>query len=94
MTYQVRWTKSARKDLKSIPKKQRLILVSWVRDHLEGCENPRGLPHGKKLQGTKDGWRFRIGSYRVIAQIKNEELVIHIVRAGHRQGVYQALPKI
>lgn len=81
MTYQVRWTNAARKDLKGIPKKQRLLLVTWVRDHLDGCENPRGIPQGKQLQGTKNGWRWRIGSYRVIGQIKDQELVINLVRA-------------
>lgn len=94
MAYQVRWTRAARKDLRDIPKKHRLLLALWVRDHLEGCENPRSIPHGKQLEGTKSGWRWRVGSYRLIGQIKDQELAILIVRAGHRQGVYRALPKI
>ena len=94
MSYRVEWTKNATKELLKIPKKQRLILLEWVANNLDGCDNPRVIPNGKQLQGTKGGWRWRVGTYRILAEIIDDKLLIRVVRAGHRQGVYSNLPKL
>jgi len=94
MSYRVEWSKAAVKQLLKIPKKQRLILLSWVKDNLDGCENPRAVASGKQMQGTDSGWRWRVGSYRVLGHIEDDKLVISVVRVGHRQGVYNNLPKM
>ena len=55
MSFSVEWSKAASKQLLKIPKKQRLIILSWVQEHLDGCEDPRLAPNGKQLQGTGSG---------------------------------------
>ena len=92
MTYKVEWSKAAAKQLLKIPKKQRLILVSWVKNNLEGCADPRLVMNGKQLQGTDCGWRWRIGSYRILGRIDFDKLTNVVVRVGHGQGVYNNLP--
>ena len=53
------------------------------------ADNPR--PHGiEKLQGV-DLWRLRIGDYRVIYAIDDEEMLITVVRIGHRREIYRRL---
>ncbi len=94
MSYRVVWTRQASKQLLSIPKKQRLMILEWVKKNLEGNENPKAIDGMKRLQGTEEGWRYRVGSYRILASIKDDEVLIEIVRVGHRQGVYGNLPKI
>ena len=91
MSYRVEWSKGSIKDLKKIDQKAGRLIRVWVRENLEGCENPRTVINGKSLQGTKNGWRYRIGSYRVLVEIVDERLLIKVVRAGHRQGVYRNL---
>jgi mRNA interferase RelE/StbE len=50
-------------------------------------ENPR--PHGcKKLKG-RDGFRIRVGNYRVIYEIFDDKLVVLVVTLGHRRDVYE-----
>lgn len=50
-------------------------------------------PHGvKKLAGFNDVWHLRAGDYRVIYRVSDEELVVTVVRAGHRREVYRRLP--
>ena len=93
MSFQVEWSRSATKDLLSIEKKQRLMIVKWVQENLEGCENPKAILGSKPLQGTKAGWRYRVGAYRLLTTINEGALVIDVVRVGHRQGVYKKLPK-
>lgn len=82
------------KGILKIPKKQRAMILSWIDANLNGCANPRAVSGGRQLQGTECGWRWRVGTYRVLAQIFDDRLVIRVVRAGHRQGVYANLPKM
>ena len=94
MSFSVEWSKAATKQLLNIPKKQRLIILSWVQEHLDGCEDPRRAPNGKQLQGTDSGWRWRVGVYRILARIEDGKAVIQVVRVGHRQGVYKNMPRL
>ena len=53
------------------------------------AEDPR--PHGiEKLQGASL-WRLRIGDYRVIYAIDDEQMLITVVRIGHRREIYRRL---
>lgn len=50
------------------------------------AQNPR--PKGaKKLKG-RDGYRIRVGNYRVIYDIYDVELVVDIIALGHRKDIY------
>lgn len=49
-------------------------------------DNPR--PHGcKKLKG-RNGYRIRIGNYRVIYEVSDTELFVDVVDLGHRRDIY------
>ena len=63
-------------------------IVTWIRRNLEGCDNPR--LHGKGLTANRSSgqWRYRIGDYRLIADIQDDIVVILIVTVGHRRDVY------
>lgn len=49
--------------------------------------NPRPIGY-KKLKG-REGYRIRVGTYRVIYEIFNNNLIIEIVNVGSRGGIYQ-----
>jgi len=52
--------------------------MTWIEKNLAGCEDPRRI--GKALNGKYAGaWRYRIGEYRVIAEIRDKELVITVI---------------
>ncbi len=80
--------------MRAVSKKRRLMIVKWVRGNLEGSDNPKGVPGSKAIQGTRQGWRYRVGSYRILVRIEETELVVEVVRVGHRQGVYKNLPNM
>ena len=50
-------------------------------------ENPR--PHGSKKLKGRDGYRIRIGNYRVIYNIFDNELIVDIITLGHRKDIYE-----
>ena len=54
---------------------------------LELRDNPRP-PNCRKLAG-RDGWRVRVGSYRVIYEVNDESKSVVILNVGHRREVYR-----
>jgi mRNA interferase RelE/StbE len=47
------------------------------------------LPHGSiKLKGSRDSWRVRVGSYRVIYMVDDEAKKVYVTRIAHRREVY------
>ena len=52
-------------------------------------ENPRSI--GEALTGSKLGnyWKYRVGNYRIIADIQDARLCVQVVRLGNRREVYR-----
>lgn len=86
--YKVKYTRQAVKSLKKMDRPIGLMITGWIRQHLEDSVDPRST--GKALTGNYKGlWRYRAGDYRIIAKIKDEEILIMIVDVGHRSEVYR-----
>ena len=83
-TYRVRITRKAQKQFKKLhPQAQDRIAPAMQ----ALSKNPR--PHGvKKLKGEENLWRIRVGNYRVIYEIRNDQLIVLIVRVAHRSKAY------
>lgn len=88
-SYQVEFTKSAAKEFKKLPKKvQRKIVEALTLL----SKNPFSeLLKIKKLKGAESLYRFRIGDYRVVYEIRQDVLVILVIKIGHRSEVYRNL---
>lgn len=55
---------------------------------IEALDNPR--IQGKALTGKYSGlWRYRVGDYRLICQIKDKEIIILVLDIGHRKNIYR-----
>ena len=64
-----------------------MILVKWIRKHLENCDDPRAS--GKALSANLKGyWRDCIGDYLLLVEIKDKELVIVAISIAHWNNVY------
>lgn len=87
MIFSVEYTQQAVKELKKLDKHTRALIFSWIEKNLVGCEDPR--IHGKDLTANRSGqWRYRIGDYRLIAEILGDKVVILILNVGHRRDIY------
>ena len=65
-----------------------MAIMGWIRKNLEGCTDPR--QHGKGLTANRSGeWRYRIGDYRLIAEIQDNKILILILHIGHRSEIYK-----
>jgi len=88
MSYKVVYTKKAIKSLKKIDQAQQRLIVSWIEKNLINTENPKAL--GKNLKGNlKEYWRYRVGNYRILADINHNEIKVIIFNIGHRKGIYE-----
>lgn len=86
--YSVEYTNTAVKQLKKMDKPTAKILTEWVKQNLDGIDDPRKL--GKPLSGNlAHQWRYRKGNYRIIADINDEKIVIHVINIGHRKSIYK-----
>jgi mRNA interferase RelE/StbE len=85
--YSVQLSDAAQKNLSKIDKHQAKIIVAWIEKNLEGCDNPR--LHGRALTyGLKGLWRYKVGDYRLIADIQDDVIIIEIINVGHRRDIY------
>lgn len=87
MTYRVRFTEAAGKALKKLDKSTAVLIMAWIKKNLEGCSNPR--QHGKGLTANpRRQWFYRVGDYRLLAEIQEDEIIILILNIGHRRDIY------
>jgi mRNA interferase RelE/StbE len=83
----IKLNQSAAKALKLLNNQSKRRLESFI-DNLTIIDNPRSK--GKSLKGNLKGlWRYRVGDYRLICQIKDKELIILIVEIDHRKNIYK-----
>ena len=76
-------SKKAQKQLDKLPDNIAEPIFNAI---LELEENPR--PAGNKKLKGRDGYRIRIGNYRVIYEIFDNELIIDVIALGHRKNIY------
>ena len=84
-SYTIRFDRQVKKDFRSISAQD----IKRIKSAIQALSsNPR--PNGcTKLKGSKDYYRIRVGSYRIVYSIEDENLLILVVRVGHRRDVYR-----
>ncbi len=82
--YKVTFKKSVEKDLNPIPKSDVIKIIAKI-DTL--AQNPRRVG-AIKLSGN-ELYRIRQGLYRIVYEIKDQELTVLVIKVGHRSDVYK-----
>lgn len=88
MGYSVEYRETASKQLRKLDRSVAKRIVDYL-DEVGALDDPRS--RGKGPVGDRTGiWRYRIGDYRVLCEIRDTELVILALDVGHRSSVYEA----
>ena len=76
---------SAEGDLRKLPRS------TLERIHLKilALRNDPRPPGSRKLSGNLEGWRVRVGDYRILYQIDDTAETVTVVRVRHRRDVYR-----
>ena len=85
--WRLEFSKRADKQLSKMDPGARRIVVAWLLKNIDGCTDPRA--HGKGLVANRSGqWRYRIGDYRALCEIRDNDLVVLAIEIGHRRDIY------
>ncbi len=87
MVWKIIFEESAKNELLALDRKAQVEIVHYLRSRIATEQDPRrfGDALRKELAGL---WKYRIGNYRVICEIKDEEVTVLVIRIGHRSKVY------
>jgi len=88
LAWKIELTELAIKQLKKMGHNEAKRITHYLRKRIEPLDDPRQL--GKPLTGNLSTlWRYRVGDYRLICELKENELIVLVVRVGHRKGIYE-----
>jgi len=88
LAWTVEFHPAARDELAGLDRPIQRRIQKFIDERLLRASDPRQL--GKALTGAWAGFlKFRIGDWRMIAKVRDERLIIYIVRVGHRREVYR-----
>jgi mRNA interferase RelE/StbE len=86
--WRIEITRTATRQITKLDRRAQEEIMRFLRERLSSAENPRQW--GRALQGENRGlWRYRVGDYRIICEIKDKEITILILELGHRKDVYR-----
>jgi mRNA interferase RelE/StbE len=84
-SYRIELSASAERQLRAMPRRSRTLVVDAIKA-LATDPRPRGH---RKLRGFDDVYRIRVGRYRVLYSIEKKEILVIILKVGHRKDVYR-----
>ena len=89
MAWRIEVSETAEKQLAELDKPVAKRLRSFLRERLASLDDPRSI--GQALRGSELGefWKYRVGDWRLICQIKDAKILITVVRLGNRREVYR-----
>jgi mRNA interferase RelE/StbE len=87
MVWKIEFAASAEKELTKLDKPIIRRILNFLYGRLAKAEKPRSL--GQALKGPLgDYWKYRVGDYRVVCDIQDQEIMILVIRVRHRSKVY------
>ena len=85
----IEFASEASRELDALEAQVARRILKFLNERLAAIENPRAV--GEALKGSKLGdlWKYRVGDYRIIADIEDQLIRILVVRIGNRKEVYR-----
>jgi len=89
MVWRVEFSAGVEKSLKRLDPQEVRRILSFLHQRVALAENPRLV--GQALKGSELGqfWKYRVGDYRVIADLQDSKVTVLVVRIGNRREVYR-----
>lgn len=88
MVWRIEFDEPAKKELARLDRQVQIQIQRFLRERIATEDDPRRF--GESLRGNLSGfWKYRVGDYRIVAEIREEEVLVLVVRIGHRSRVYR-----
>lgn len=83
--YEIRFSKESSKTLNSLDAKLAVRIAKAVGKLATESKSPGS----RKIVGSENDYRIRVGDYRVVYQIRSFVVMIFVIRIGHRKDIYR-----
>ncbi|WP_293371222.1 type II toxin-antitoxin system RelE/ParE family toxin [Nevskia sp.] len=89
MAWRIEFLPQVEKELARLDKPQAVRLLRFLNERVAPLDDPRSI--GAALTGAELGnfWKYRVGDFRIVADIRDREILIVVVRIGDRKAVYR-----
>jgi mRNA interferase RelE/StbE len=89
LAWTVSLTQSAKRSLAALDRPVADRVIRFLDERVATSEDPRAT--GKALGGDLSGyWRYRVGDYRILCELKDDVLIVLVVDVAHRKDVYKS----
>lgn len=88
MAWTIEYSDVARNQLRKLDKPSARRILDYMDQRIAPLEDARSV--GKRLRGPLGAfWRYRVGEYRIICELRDATLRVLVVRVGNRKDVYR-----
>jgi len=89
LVWTIEYGAKAKEQLKRLDKATAKRLMEFLEKRVALRDAPRSI--GAPLSGVTFGefWKYRVGDYRIIADIQDQKLTVLVLHAGHRREIYK-----
>ena len=89
MVWAIEFDEAAKKELAKLDRQVARRLLDFLTQRVISLKDPRSV--GQALKGSKLGefWKYRVGDFRIIANIQDQKMIILVLRVGNRREIYR-----
>ena len=88
MSWVCKFDRRALRELNKLDPQNKRLILAYLEERIQTDADPRRF--GKRLKAKLAGlWRYRVGNYRVICQIVDNEMIVLVLAVGHRKTIYE-----
>jgi mRNA interferase RelE/StbE len=89
MAWKVELSEAVAREIDKLDPQVARRILKFLQERVAKLDNPRSI--GEPLHGSKFGefWKYRVGNYRLICSIEDQQLIVLVLRVGNRSEVYR-----
>jgi mRNA interferase RelE/StbE len=89
LVWLIEFDDAAKRDLAKLDKQIARRIAGFLRERVALLDDPRSIGHALKGSSLGDFWRYRVGDYRIVCEIQDSALRVHVIRIGNRREIYR-----
>lgn len=89
MAWRIEITERAARQIKKLDSSEAARIRTYLRDRIAPLDHPRRV--GTPLRGSRlsNYWRYRAGDYRILCELRDDDLLVLVIEVGHRRSIYR-----
>jgi len=89
MAWRIEVSDSAAKQLRKLDPQVARRILTFLRDRIAPLDDPRILGEALRGKDLGDFWKYRVGDWRIIANLDDGVMLITVIRLGNRRDIYR-----